>query len=758
MGQRRIAYTAGESLLLTVDRGSVIAYEVVDGSVKWTFSVEKQVAMVSVVYASTSALPSDLAAGPWRSPSSASTAVALDSEGVLHALDAVLGRELGTVKHEGEPVTLAGAGDALAVAFTDRVILYRAGAKHEIAKKATALAFSRDGLTLAIGTAKGELFFVDIGTRAVTAFEPAIGGNISDVSPRPGGGWLVSSERGLTAVYSKKSEKQLNGLVTGAVVDSLGKRLAVHRSEANVVLYAWPPTVPVGRISATGGTIRDIAFGPDDKLGVAMAGGGGAMIDPMTYAVVRTAQRPDEPRAVWLVSAESEEARAARTAEQTRRAQAHEPKSGMGARLGIGGLISLALLVIRIFLIGARASTPSWTPPTDFGKIPKYSACDHACETSRLEALKQQCELTTKIDCKSQAQLAAGWFEQGDCDMARQALATIDRMNKDAPGGGDALVSAEQLLATLGLDTACREVAKKAKAYALIRLAGSALGPTEDGGGPLGELALEGDAEHAIWASPDGVLFVATRSHEQKCALHRHVKSDASWTLDLQNEYCSAVGLFGRSSREVYLNLGNGVRRFDGKSWDAKLETPMTIGSIAGTTAAGADVFALTEAGQKRTLFQINGRTFGDLKVASMEPAPEELFGGTAMWAYGANDEANDLLFRWNGSGWAKRGAVSDAGDPDFRSFHALWQSPGGHVFIAKGDNVSRSTNDGVTWTDTELPFFADQIWGRSNTDVYVGGLRGLMRFDGKSWTHTNAERPVYALTGDAKDLYVLTR
>jgi hypothetical protein len=437
--------------------------------------------------------------------------------------------------------------------------------------------------------------------------------------------------------------------VTGAVVDSLGKRLAVHRSEANVVLYAWPPTVPVGRISATGGTIRDIAFGPDDKLGVAMAGGGGAMIDPMTYAVVRTAQRPDEPRAVWLVSAESEEARAARTAEQTRRAQAHEPKSGMGARLGIGGLISLALLVIRIFLIGARASTPSWTPPTDFGKIPKYSACDHACETSRLEALKQQCELTTKIDCKSQAQLAAGWFEQGDCDMARQALATIDRMNKDAPGGGDALVSAEQLLATLGLDTACREVAKKAKAYALIRLAGSALGPTEDGGGPLGELALEGDAEHAIWASPDGVLFVATRSHEQKCALHRHVKSDASWTLDLQNEYCSAVGLFGRSSREVYLNLGNGVRRFDGKSWDALLVTPMTIGSIAGTTAAGADVFALTEAGQKRTLFQINGRTFGDLKVASMEPAPEELFGGTAMWAYGANDEANDLLYRWNG-------------------------------------------------------------------------------------------------------------
>jgi hypothetical protein len=296
---------------------------------------------------------------------------------------------------------------------------------------------------------------------------------------------------------------------------------------------------------------------------------------------------------------------------------------------------------------------------------------------------------------------------------------------------------------------------KKAKAYALMRLAGSGLGPAEDDGA----LTLEGDAEHAIWAAPDGVLFVASRSHDQKCELHRQAKREETWTLDLQNEFCTAVSLFGRSSREVYLNLGNSVRRYDGKSWDSKLETPMTIGSIAGTTAAGADVFALTEAGQKRTLFQINGRTFGEMKVASMEAAPEELFGGTAMWAYGANDETNDLLFRWNGSAWTKRGAMSDAGDPDFRSFHALWQSPGGHVFIAKGDQVSRSTNDGVTWTDTELPFFADQIWGRSNTDVYVGGLRGLMHFDGKSWKETSVtERPVYALAGDAKDLYVLTR
>ena len=136
-----------------------------------------------------------------------------------------------------------------------------------------------------------------------------------------------------------------------------------------------------------------------------------------------------------------------------------------------------------------------------------------------------------------------------------------------------------------------------------------------------------------MWAASDGVLFVASRSPGQKCALHRQMKRDETWMLDMRNEYCSAISLFGRSSREVYLNLGNSVRRWDGKSWDTHLETPMTIASIAGTTAAGSDLFALTEAGQKRTLFQINGKTFADMKVASMDANIEELFGGNARYA-----------------------------------------------------------------------------------------------------------------------------
>lgn len=747
MGQRRIAFTSEEALLLTVDRGSVIAYEPVDGSIKWTFSIPKG-NIVSIVYASTTALPSEVAAGPWRSPSSASTAVALDGDGVLHALDAVLGRELGTVAHEGEPVTLASGGDALAVAFEDRVLLYRAGAKHEIRKKASALAFSRDGLTLAIGTARGELFFFDVGTHAIEAFEPPVGGTISNVVPRPGGGWLVASERGLTAVYEQKNEKQLNGMVTGAAVDPAGKRLAVHRSEANVVLYDWPPTVPVGRISATGGTIHDIAFGPDDKIGVAMAGGGAAMVDPTTYEVRRTAQRPDEPRAVWLVAGESEAQRTARTEEQTRRAEAHEQRSGVGARLGIGGMVSLALIVIRIFLVGARASTPAWTPPPNFGNLPSYGTCDHSCEVYRLTSLEGECRRTNKIDCVKTSQAALEAFNRDDCTKTRALLDEIERANRDADGGGDVLVDTNRLLATMGLTTACRTTKISTPRHVLVRMSAPSFdGEVDD------SVALEIGDTHALWASSDGVLFLATKKVGGTCEVRHQAKRDAEWTLDLENEECSRAALFGRSGREVYVSFGHAVRRFDGTAWGARVEIAGTIDSLGGTTAPGSDVFAVVATIDNYTLQRIHGKTFTEAKPVATDGTARELFSGPSLWAYGETATTNDLVLRWNGKDWSRRAGMADAGK--FRTFMHLWQSPGGHLFAARDGNVMRSTNDGATWTETELTSPATRVWGRSNTDVYASGYSGVQHFDGTSWTSVYAS-PVLAITGDAKDVFVI--
>lgn len=749
MGQRRIAFAPEEQLLLTVDRGSVIAYEPLDGSIKWTFTAEG-VFVISVVYASTAALPSDVAAGPWRSPSSASTAVALDSKGVLHALDAVLGRELGTIAHPGEPVTLASGGDALAVAFEDRVVVYRAGAKYEIAKRASALAFSRDALTLALGTSKGDLFFVDLtqihdGARAVTPFEPeAFFGSVSNVVARPGGGWLVSSDRGLTAAYEKKNEKQLNGMVLSAAVDPAGKRLAVHRSEANVVLYEWPPTVPVGRVNASGGTIHDIAFGPDDKLGVAMAGGGAAIVDPTTYAVHRTARRPDEPREPWLVSAESEEDRQARTEEQARRVRAHEQKSGVGARLGIGGLFALAGIVIRLLVLGARASTPTWTPPPDFGNVKLPSeTCDHDCMVKRLEVLEAQCRKATAVDCAANATSARRAFEDGDCAKVRELLMTIENDNRRVPGRGDALVGSEALLARLDLPATCHPPRAR---FSVMRLAsGSQKAEVDD------QVVLEDDDDDVLWAAPDGMLFLATRNRTAgTCNVRRQVERGEAWITNIDREKCTKVALFGRSSSEVYLSLGGALRRFDGLRWGPPLELPFTAVALSGTTAPGSDIFVIDD---ENAFYRIDVKTFTEAKPVASNGSARALFGGPALWALGETDEASDLILRWNGKDWTRR-TIPNEGGALWTSMD-LWASPGGHVFVARYGLVERSTNDGATWTESMLAVAVVSLWGRSNTDVYATGGVGTYHFDGKSWRLVDAT-PAHHVTGDAKDVFII--
>lgn len=760
MGQRRVAFTAEESLLLTIDGGSVIAYEPVTGALKWSFSAPK-VNLVSVVYISTAALPADVAAGPWRSPSSASTAVALDGEGVLHVLDAVLGRELGTLDRApdaGDPITLASGGDALAVGFSDRIVLYRGGQRHEVRRKVSALGFSRDGLTLAIGTARGEVLFLDVASLAVTSFEPPPGGTISDVVARPGGGWLVSSERGLTALQlgassEAKNEKQLNGSVTSAVVDPAGKRLAVLRSEANVVLYDWPPTVPVGRVSASGGTIRDLAFGAEEKLGVAMAGGGAAVVDVTTFGVQRTDQRPGEPRAAWLVSAESEEDRRTRTEKRSRLAEAHDSKSSMGARLGIGGILSLAVLVIRIFLIGARATTPTWTPPLDLGKLPGIHGCDRACEMQRLTALETQCRQSPEIACLSEATRAREAFMGGDCKTARASLETIGKASRAVDGGTrGSLVSTSQLLASLGLDSSCIAIPEgpRRKTYELVHLSGPQHEVEKD------DLTLDPWAEHALWAAPDGVLFLGSRVMGGTCELRRRAKAGEPWVVDLRETGCVSVSLFGRSSREVYVNFGDSARRFDGTRWQATVSFPASVGPLVGTATAGADVYALEASGEQRRLFQVTGKIPSEAKVVSREDSIEGLFGGTSLWATSDRESEENVLFRWSGRSFVRRGQLAEAGSP--RVFHTLWQSPGGHLFVPRGSAVARSKNEGATWEDIELGARVDLVWGRSNTDVYAAGVSGLYHFDGKAWSEVDFAMPVTALAGDAKSVHLLAQ
>lgn len=754
MAQRRIAFTSEESLLLTFERGVIYAYEAVDGSLKWQIALDKTT-VVAIVYAANSALGSDVAAGPWRSPASASTAIALDAEGTLHAIDAVLGRVLGTVPHEGlVPVGLASGGDALAVAFEDRVIVHRGATKNEVMKRASALAFSRDGLTIAIGTARGDLFFYDVPSQKLTAVEPP-GGTIADIAPRPGGGWLVSSERGMTAVHSQKIEKQLNGQVNGVVTNVAGKQLAVHRSEASVVLYHWPPTTPIGRVSATGGTIRDVAFGADNKVGIAMAGGGGAIVDTETFAVLRTAQVPGEKRARWLVSAESEQARLERTAEQARRAQAAEAKPGNGARFGIGAFLTVAIFVIRLCLVGARASS-SYTPSYNYQDYSKLLSCDATCESGRLEDLLKSCKSSQAVPCETQATAAIKAFDKGHCADAKASLNEIDTMLRGSATGSsaDPMVNANRLIALQGMDTGCRTVPRMARhnPLMLVHLRGAEAKPEID------DVAIDAEGDNDLYAAPDGTLFLASRSEDDECMMRRKPAKASAWVTDREKTACNAAPkLFGRSANEVYLVFGTkALWRFDGKDWKQALSTDETMDAFGGTTQPQSELLV----GTRNELARVNPKTFETVSVrvanddASVPNIATSLFpGATGAWSFGPGETSASHVYKWNGKGWTERGSVELG---SMGKVEAFVQAPGGHLYISGGDDLFRSTNEGATWTKVESgPVTAEHLWARSNTDVFASGIGGITRFDGKTWKAI-FPRAAAAMTGDTKDLHVI--
>ena len=749
MAQRRIAFTSEESLLLTFDRGVIYAYEAIDGALKWKLALEKA-PVVSIVYAANSALTSDVAAGPWRSPASASTAIALDSEGTLHAIDAVLGRILGTVAHEGlVPLGLASGGDALAVAFEDRVVIHRGGTRDEVKKRASALAFSRDGLTIAIGTSRGDLFFYDVASKKLAPAAPP-GGTIADIAPRPGGGWLVSSERGMTAVHAQKTEKQLNGAVNGVITNVAGKQLAVHRSEANVVLYHWPPTTPIGRISATGGTIRDIAFGADNKVGIAMAGGGGAIVDTETFEVLRTAQLPGEKRARWLVAAESEKARLERTAEQSRRAQAHEAKPGNGARFGVGAFITIAIFVVRFCLIGARASTSYTPPPYNDQDFSKVTGCDHACEGARLVDLLRSCKASQAVPCAEQASDAIKAFKRSDCSGAKAALNEIDTMLKGSATGSsaDPMVNAGRFVAMLGLETGCLQAPKvPAAPLQLVHLRGKERSPEVDA------IALDDAHSYELAAAPDGTLFLATRSADDECTVRRKAAKGTQWSEDIAEDHCGSVPtLFARSPTEIYASMGHDLWHFDGKAWRRSGDVPAIPRSIGGAAQAKADVFGLSQAGDTMIVLDPKTDEAKLLTLAGKDDGIDTLFPGTtSVWGRGVADDGV-FLYRWSGKAWTRRAAVPER-------MQALWQSPGGHLYVATTNDLYRSTDDGATLRRSSLSALVAHVWGRSNTDVYATGMgTALWHFDGVAWSSTGDPGSGLALTGDEHDLHLITR
>ncbi len=291
----QIAYGPDEHVLVTFDGGDLLAHDAQTEAPKWSLSFVSP--LVAVFFADSGALPGADGASPWRNAAVARCVVAVDSDGAVHVVDPMQGREMTKLGPYGKPVAVAeGAGGRVALATEDRLYLWRSGELTEIPARASALAFSSDGTTLAIGERDGSLRFLSVAGTAAPAetFCAVVHGGVSDVVQHPSGTWIVAGKSGVTTV-SDAGPQRLEGVPAGVVrirLDPGGKRLAAQLSERVITVYAWPSLQVELRVEYVERPVRGLAFGPGNWLGVALDHGDGNKIDIVTSSAHRTDTHP----------------------------------------------------------------------------------------------------------------------------------------------------------------------------------------------------------------------------------------------------------------------------------------------------------------------------------------------------------------------------------------------------------------------------------------------------------------------------------
>ncbi|CAN5908468.1 hypothetical protein BH11MYX4_BH11MYX4_30360 [soil metagenome] len=780
-----IAYGPDEHVLLTFDGGEVLAHDAQTEAPKWRLAVEQPV--VALSFADPSALPGSQGGSPWRS-GAGRTVVAVDAAGGVHTIDPAAGQE--TSKHGpfGKPLAfaagVAGAGALLALATEDRLFLWRGGERTEIPGRASAIAFSNDGATLAIGGTDGSLRFLSIHTgNPVETFCAVVHGGITDLVQHPGGVWIAAGKSGISTVTGDGPQRLTNlpADVSRLRLDATGRRLSAQLGDRTVAVYAWPSLELVTRIEYVERSVRGLSFGPGDWLGIALDHGDGNKIDVVTSATHRTDTHPGRTHRSWILSVRGKESMlSAKEAEDSWRMKDpfHVPApqkapGGDGARVGIGAGLSILLLFVRLCAVGSRHSStyptyPAYTPPAyDPLTAPSTGGagtCDRACAKQRLEFVREQCPPTNAL-CRANATVALAALATGDCARAKTSLARIGVWPSSGDSSRDLLGRAGLSIAVRGLAEACSSGSGSGGGFAagptrhasLVRLHGATLqaNTEEIPASSLSESELPG----AIWAAPDGTVFVSTKAGAGSSNVHRRDKSGA-WSIIARRRSTQVVQIWGRSATDLTLMDVDSLAHYDGtKTTEITPPAPR----LTGLGGIGDDIFVMGESAAASELQRRRGvaGTWALEAVGVDGVTPRKLFAGNGtLWATGADSDDSDadadhLLVRAGNGKWAEKKWYGTTKPPS-SVIRAVWVSPSNDAFVATDSGIYRSTGGGATWTKSGPQTDVESLWGRSNGDVYATSDSGLLHFDGKAWTATKYTGTETVIGGTATEVLLM--
>jgi hypothetical protein len=783
-----IAYGPDEHVLLTFDEREVLAHDAQTEAPKWRLALDQPV--VSLAFADPQALPGAQGGSPWRN-AAGRIVIAVDAAGALHTIDPAAGQS--TSKHGpfGKPlafaVGVAGAGAVVALGTEDRLHLWRGGEHTEIPGRSSAIAISNDGATLAIGAVDGSLRFLSISgsSKPVETFCAVVHGGITDLVQHPGGTWIVSGKSGISTVTPEGPQRlaSLPADVARVRLDGRGRRLAAQLGDRTVAVYTWPSLDLVTRIEYVERRVSGLAFGPGDWLGLGLDHGDGNKIDVVTSATHRTDTHPGRTHRSWLLSVRGKASMlSAKEAEDVRRMKDpfHAPApqknpGGYGARVGLGAGISILLLFVRLCAVGSRHSSPTYTtyPPYTAptydplasplsGSAGGSGRCDRACAKQRLEFLREQCPSTSAL-CTTSASAALSAFADGDCKSAKAALARIGTWPSSGDSSRDLLGRAGLSIAVRGLADACSSStgssAGGTRHASLVRLTGPTLQVNSEAI-PAASFA-EGETPGVIWAAPDGTIFVSTKAGPSSSNVHRRDKSGV-WSVIGRRRSTRVVQFWGKSASDLTFMDVDSLAHWDGQK-STEIAPPPS--PLSGLGAIGDELFVASEAVDTTELQRRKGT--GPSATWTNEPLGvdgviiRKLHAGNGtLWATAADRDDSDadpdhLLVRTGSGRWVEKKWFG-ATKPVASTIRSVWVSPSNDAFVATDSGIYRSTGGGSTWARSGTQTDVENLWGRSNGDVYATSASGLLHYDGKTWTTTKYTGSEMVIGGTATEVILM--
>jgi hypothetical protein len=714
-----LAYGPEEHALLTLDDAELLAHDAQTEAPKWRLTFE--LPLVAVLFADADALPVAAGANPWRNPSGGRCVVAVDAEGGVHVIDPVLGQKIGSLGPFGHSWSAAaGVGGTVALATDDKVLLWRSSELTEIPARATTIAFSNDGATLAIGGADGGLRFMSIeaSKKPVETFCAVVHGGVSDVVQHPTGAWIVAGKSGVSVVDGSGS-RRLDRLPAGVQrvrLNANGSRLAAQLTDRSVVVYSWPSLSVELRIEYIERPVSGLSFGPENWLGLALDHGDGNKIDVATGATHRTDTHPGRTHRSWLLNVQGKApVLSATEAEDIRRmkdpfhAPAPDRSSGNNAgRVGIGVAISVGILCLRLCGAASRSSSPSYT-------IPDYNPYLKPVPVPTLGELNRR-----PVKHAGFVRLEGPALKVADTEDLPEAHA----LEGEEPGAIWTAPDGTVFLSTMTGSHNRSNVYRRDKTT-----------------GTWDVIATRRSLRLAqLWGRSAADLYIM--DHDS-LAHFNGIK-----TTEIVPPTTNVLAL-GGVGEDVFLAAASVPSSADADDSD---DAPSDAGAKAAKAAKAR------EPGVRLHRRRASGASGWVVEPTVTGLEVKELWsaGGT-MWgralAPDGVDGYDDRLVQRSANGqWTERKWYG-ATRPGSTNIRAVWVSPTKDAFVATDGGIFRSANGGASWSKTGTEVHVDGLWGRSNTDVYATTRDGLLHYDGKAWSATSYTSRATAIGGTATDV-----